>query len=254
MKTPVFIVADDLGLSAEVNLGTAAAFEAGMLAGASLMVNTAAADDACVLARQRGFHDRLGLHINLAEGRPLTAPIAEHEKFCRDGTFVWPRQPCWSLTKREQQAVEFECEAQYRRCRDMGIQPVRIDSHCHVHKHWPVSTILFRLALEWGVHAVRLAVNADARPAWHPKRLYGSAFNFRVRRRGLDYATYFGDMNDVRALLGTTALPVEIMVHPYIDRRGKLHNLYGPQRRSLAAEVDAIAHKVVIMKHIERLR
>lgn len=247
MKTPALVVADDFGLSSGANKGIVAAFEAGMLSGASLMVNMPGFEEACLLARRHGLDDRIGLHVNLAEGTPLTEPILDHAKFCRDGDFAWPRPPCFSLTTREREAVTIECEAQYRRYREAGMRPLRLDSHRHVHKHWPVATVLLRLSRLWGVPTVRLSVNAGSRPWWHPNRLYGTAFNARLRRRRMADARYFGDIDDVRSLLGRTVRRVEIMVHPYRDRRGRLHNLFGAQRRSLRADLDAVRDRIVIL-------
>ena len=45
--------------------------EAGVVTLASVMVNGAAAEAGIQLARERGFLGRLGLHLNLTEGRPL---------------------------------------------------------------------------------------------------------------------------------------------------------------------------------------
>ena len=254
MRTPVLVVADDFGLSAGVNKGVVAAFEAGMLSGASLIVNMPGFEEACRLARRHGLQDKIGLHVNLAEGTPLTEPIRSHAKFCRDGVFAWPRRPCFSLTNREREAVAVECEAQYRRYREAGMRPLRLDSHRHIHKHWPVATILLRLSRPWGVPSVRLSVNAGARPWWHPNRLYATAFNARLRLRRMADTRYFGDIDDVRSLLGKTARRVEIMVHPYMDRRRRLHNLFGAQRRSLRADLDAVKDQVVVLPDLEQGR
>lgn len=247
MKTPVLVVADDFGLSAGVNKGVVAAFEAGMLSGASLIVNMPGFEEACSLAQRHGLQGKIGLHVNLAEGTPLTEPIQNHAKFCRDGVFAWPRPPCFSLTNREREAVTIECEAQYARYRAAGMRPLRLDSHRHVHKHWPVATVLLRLSRSWGVPTVRLSVNAGARAWWRPKRLYGTAFNARLRLRRMADARYFGDIDDVRPLLGRTAHRVEIMVHPCMDRRGRLHNLFGARRRSLRADLDAVKDRIVVL-------
>ena len=66
----LIIVADDFGVSEQRNLGILHAMEAGVVTLASVMVNGAAAEAGIQLARERGFLGRLGLHLNLTEGRP----------------------------------------------------------------------------------------------------------------------------------------------------------------------------------------
>ena len=51
--------------------------EAGVVTLASVMVNGAAAEAGIQLARERGFLGRLGLHLNLTEGRPLLGAARE---------------------------------------------------------------------------------------------------------------------------------------------------------------------------------
>ena len=78
------IVADDFGVSEQRNLGILHAMEAGVVTLASVMVNGAAAEAGIQLARERGFLGRLGLHLNLTEGRPLLG-AAEVPSLLLDG-------------------------------------------------------------------------------------------------------------------------------------------------------------------------
>ena len=71
------INADDFGLSQEVNSAVVQCFRDGTIDRTTLLVNMPQTDAACALAREHGFFDRVGLHINLVEGTPLTA-LAAH--------------------------------------------------------------------------------------------------------------------------------------------------------------------------------
>ena len=68
----VIVTADDFGLDPEVNEAIVNGVAAGFVSNVSLLVNFPSFGEACELARQHGFADRLGLHFNLTEGRPLT--------------------------------------------------------------------------------------------------------------------------------------------------------------------------------------
>lgn len=69
------INADDFGLSEEVNEAIIYGFQQGFLDRTSLMVNMPFCADAVRKARQYGFDDKVGLHLNLVQGTPLTEPI-----------------------------------------------------------------------------------------------------------------------------------------------------------------------------------
>ena len=72
---PLIIHADDFGINESVSRCIAECIDRGWVSETSLMVNMPYADDAVELARQRGFDERVGLHLNLSEGRPLTREI-----------------------------------------------------------------------------------------------------------------------------------------------------------------------------------
>ena len=115
----MIVNADDLGASAERNAAIAEAFERGLITSASLLPNGPAFDDAVALVAGRV----VGVHLNLTEGLPLTAPIA---RFCdADGYFrPWRgRELVVALRPRERRAVTRELGAQVERCRLAGISP-----------------------------------------------------------------------------------------------------------------------------------
>ena len=65
------IVADDFGISEQRNLGIVHAMLHGVVTHTSIMANGAAAAAAVALAHEHGLSDRVNLHLNLTEGRPL---------------------------------------------------------------------------------------------------------------------------------------------------------------------------------------
>ena len=75
----MIINADDFGYSAEVNEAVSECFRAGVINRATIMVNMPGAEEAARIARENGFFDRVGLHINLTEGKALTDECAASE-------------------------------------------------------------------------------------------------------------------------------------------------------------------------------
>lgn len=128
--------ADDLGLSAAVNAGIAAAHERGIVTSASLMVRQAAAPAGAAYA---AAHPALavGLHIDLGQW--------DYE----GGEWMAAYQRC---QPDDEDAVEAECRAQldlFRRL--MNRDPTHLDSHQHTHMSEPVAAVADRLAAELGV-------------------------------------------------------------------------------------------------------
>ena len=80
---------DDFGLSEEVNRAVADCFALGLIDRTTLLVNMPLSEAARELAASRGFLGRVGLHINLVEGRPLTVRCRENPVLCdENGLFA----------------------------------------------------------------------------------------------------------------------------------------------------------------------
>ena len=71
----LFVNADDFGLSHEVNMAIVEAFKKGLINNTTIMVNMPGFEEAVRLAEKYGFFDRVGLHLNLFEGKHLTEDI-----------------------------------------------------------------------------------------------------------------------------------------------------------------------------------
>jgi predicted glycoside hydrolase/deacetylase ChbG (UPF0249 family) len=135
---PRFLIvnADDLGLSAEVNVGIFAAHTGGIVTGASLMVRQAAAGAA---ARQAAAHPGLavGLHLDLGQWDYARGEWIQAYRHCDPDDAA---------------AVGAECRAQLELFRTLlGRDPTHLDSHQHVHLSEPAATVAAALADELGV-------------------------------------------------------------------------------------------------------
>jgi predicted glycoside hydrolase/deacetylase ChbG (UPF0249 family) len=129
----LIVNADDLGLSAAVNAGIAAAHEGGVVTSASLMVRQGAAAAA---AQYTAEHPTLavGLHIDLGQW--------DYES----GEWRLAYERC---AFDDASAVEAECRAQLELFRGLlDRDPTHLDSHQHTHMSEPVAAVAERLAAE----------------------------------------------------------------------------------------------------------
>jgi predicted glycoside hydrolase/deacetylase ChbG (UPF0249 family) len=213
----IVINADDLGRTESVNRAIAESFERGLITSASLMANMPAFDGAISLISDGALGERIGVHLNLTEGTSLTVPIRSFSKLCGPAGELKPRAAnIWRLSADEARAIEAEYAAQIEAVVAAGIKPSHLDSHQHFHTQWPIGPIVIRLARRYGVPAIRLSRNCGPLPGL-PKRIYKTVFNARLRRSGLVLTRHFGNASDA-AMIDQFRGPVEIMVHPDLDR------------------------------------
>jgi predicted glycoside hydrolase/deacetylase ChbG (UPF0249 family) len=239
----VVVNADDLGMSREVNEGIVQAFEKGLISSATIMANMPAFEGACELVRHYKLQRRIGLHLNLTSGRPLSAEIAASPRFC-DTEGQWrPRRRVLWTTRKEALALETEIGAQVLACTRQGIPPTHFDSHHHMHTEWGIAPIVIRAAKRHGIRAIRLALNCGPgrRGASAAHRMSASAYrgvhNVYLRRHGLAKTAYFGDPSDAAHVLTTTRADVEVMVHPTLDECGRLIDADGEGLEAVLARL-----------------
>lgn len=220
--------ADDFGISREVNEAVRLSFDRGIITNTTLMVNMPFAEEAVALAKENGFAERVGLHLNLTAGIPLTSKIRSFSNFCdSDGRFNAGFHLVTSkrlhIDREESAAVGEEIEAQMRRYLAFGLPEKHIDSHHHAHTDMSVFRELGPLLHKYSFRSVRISRNmyerVSAFNAWY-KRMY----NRKLKKTGLKITDYFGSFRDFSAYydkLPYGAL-VEVMLHPMFSQDGTL--------------------------------
>ena len=212
----IIVCADDFGMSTDVNLAIVAAFERRLISRTSIMVNMPGFLAACDLADRHGLQGRVGLHLNLTEGWPLTAPIRRNPRFCEANGGLRPRRALAVLSRAERTAVEHELQAQIEAAVRAGLTPTHLDSHHHVHTEWPIGAIVMRLAVRYGIRSVRLTRNCGPRLGTL-RAAYRVLYNRRLRAAGLAGTTNFGSVDDVVTLSARRGRVCEASVHPGLD-------------------------------------
>ena len=212
-----FIVhADDFGFSKSVNQCINKCFAEKWLSEASLMVNMPACDEAVEIARRHGYAHRVGLHLNLTEGEPLTELIKECPRFCSEEgifnkVFHLSTVGRFFISQKEKLAAQIEILAQIKKFCAYGGLMMKVDSHHHAHTDWAIYKILKPIALEFGFTSMR--ISADMHNVRIDKELYKRLYNRDVRKH-FQTTNHFDGI--VPGLIANASGKTEVMVHPLL--------------------------------------
>ncbi len=220
------INADDFGRNSNVNAAILHSFQNGWVSSATIMANMPGFDNACQLAHQEKLVEKIGLHIVLTEGYPLTEKIRNQPLFCdNSGRFKLNRNKrvLW-LNKDQKKALAEEIRAQVNRCRDNGIPITHVDSHHHIHEEIGVISVIISLMREFGIPYIRIMCNTAELCSIH-RRFYAMLYNGYLKYRGLNRTYYFGSIDQYIAFKkkypkNITKKIFDIMIHPILNDEG----------------------------------
>jgi hypothetical protein len=248
----VVVNADDFGISRPVNSAIGACFEAGRISSATLLANQPWLEEACDLARSKGFVDRLGVHLTLTFGEPLSAAMRDELR----------GEPTLNLRERRilssralQRAIVEEVRAQIQRVVSAGIRPTHIDSHHHILNSFPYAASAITAARDLGITRMRIARNRFISRS--PGRvLFKAAYNRFVRWRGMRTTDTFTDVRPLFTHLAAGGrFPggvVEVMCHPgarlpdeFLPYSSETELLLGPEWGNALRAVDLIGYAQV---------
>jgi hypothetical protein len=248
----VVLTADDFGLDQTVNAAIATAMAAGWVTHGSLLANMPCAPEAWELARQCAAHERIGLHLNLSQGVPVSQAMRGSSTFCRDGVFLpvenFPRYRFLSTADRD--AVSHELRAQLGVMKRLGIKPSHLDSHNDVHLAPSIARVVADVARDEGFPRVRISRNCGMRLGV-ARRVHHRAYNLWLARRGLRGVDYRGFVNDVIWLAERgrlrAGLRIEVLLHPRLTASGGICD--APWPGTLEARVTELRRQ---LRSIER--
>lgn len=222
MKHLIVVNADDFGMSSGVNDAILKSFEMRWISTTTIMCNMPAFEEACEIAHQKKLVDRIGIHLNLTEGFPLSEKIKKMKKFCDSDGRMYKSFKGHFFDFSESQAVYEEFEMQLKRLNSFGILPTHADSHHHSHHFLGTQSIVIKLAKANLIPAVRLRFNfGNLSPQ---RKLYSKLYNIRLELAGLAKTKYFCEIRSATESLYNMNKPVEIMVHPYPGDNGEIVN------------------------------
>ena len=214
----IIINADDFGLNEHCSKAIAQAFREGLITDTTMMATGDYFDEAVALAEEQGFINRIGIHLNLTEGEPLTEDIISCPRFVTDGRFNKQYDRTKPLSKEEKAAIYIEWNAQVEKIQKAGVKITHADSHHHIHTGIFVAPIAVKVCQEHGIDKMRLHRNLGRINAI--KRFVKNKYNHWLHKQGMITTDYFAYVVDIE----NAEIPdnTEIMVHPDFDKEGVL--------------------------------
>ncbi|MDD3037982.1 ChbG/HpnK family deacetylase [Bacteroides sp.] len=153
-----FVNADDFGLNQYRNEAVVYSFQKGISSKTSLIINSEFTEEAVELSKKYDFFDKVGLHINITEGIPLTVGLKEIRSYCNeDSTFVntSPRSLLKVFSLSHIKVLRSEIEAQIKKYLDYGFTLPYIDTHNDIIFNLPVWYALEPLLLKYDISVIR---------------------------------------------------------------------------------------------------
>lgn len=142
----LIVNADDFGLSPGVNRGIVEAYRHGIVTSTTLLVNLPAAVAAATLAKWLGGL-KVGLHLNLTQGKPASDPLRVPSLVNHQGDFLGNNEE--SIAVWQEADIRREFQAQMARYLSLGLAPTHVDSHHHIHRHPKVLETILALERDW---------------------------------------------------------------------------------------------------------
>ena len=224
VERDIIVNADDFGKDALTTEAILRCLCEGNITHTTCMVNMPYCTEAMRLAKENGVLDRIGLHVNLTEGVPLTDDIRKCSLFCdSDGQFNGAMyrhglKTRFLLPLDVRKAVKTEVDAQAEKFIELGGVLMHADSHHHVHFDWAVGRVVVPELKVMGFSTVRIGYNAGNGRRL-PVRIYRAIYNKWIRcqigARSDWFCSYPGYQDETENWKNRSGT-VEIMVHPII--------------------------------------
>jgi hopanoid biosynthesis associated protein HpnK len=154
----LIVTADDFGLAPEVNAAVETAHSNGILTAASLMMGAPAAADAVDRAR-RMRSLRVGLHIVLTDGYPVSPPSRLPDLVDKSGRFrsdMIRSSVRIFIDPTVRRQVAYEIAAQFEAFVATGLRLDHVDCHKHWHLHPAISGLILDIGERYGMTALRI--------------------------------------------------------------------------------------------------
>lgn len=217
IKNKVTINADDFGKSASINQAIALCFEKKLINRTTIMVNMPFFNEAVKISQNKYFFDKVGLHINLMEGKPITKDIVKYPQVCTNGIFNGKLQKYIRshifYDSQFKKALKDEIEAQINIYIETGFTLLHLDSHFHLHNELIIYSILKPLAKKYHFKSMRILRNLMPKNTINEaiKYCYKTIINYDIKHN-FQHTEFFGSYHDFN--LFYKKLSVEVMVHP----------------------------------------
>lgn len=223
----IIINADDFGKDRNTNAAVLECFKHEWISSASIMANMPGFFEACQMTQDYNLVNKIGIHLVLTEGLPLTEKIKTLPRFCDpSGVFILKRnRRVLALNQEEKDALSIEIIAQIKRCQSCKLPLTHFDSHHHMHEEWGILKLVMPILKNYGIPHIRILNNLHRSET--SKSLYRTLINFYLRLWSKPRSVYFGTAIDYRnasqrVYRASIKNSVEIMTHPTLDTFGSI--------------------------------
>lgn len=153
----IIVNADDFGLSHGRNIGVDYCFRNGIATQASIIMNSLYSSEAIDMAREGGYMDRIGLHLNVASGQVMSQSIKNNKEYCKDGMFHVLGTRSFKMVFKVSGVSELreEFDAQINSFFSSGFSFKHIDVHCDMLFNRSVLRAIIPLLNKYGIDSVR---------------------------------------------------------------------------------------------------
>ena len=231
----LIINADDFGISKAVNYAIMAAMDSTICTDTTFLANFEESENAASLAISLNRTDRVGIHLNLTEGLPLSLKIRNEPRFCnQEGYFHNTKlKHIVQLSKSERIAVQEELTSQIRLSRKFGIPISHADSHNHIHEEPGLGLLIMDILKNENIPYLRLTNNIGKTS--FVNKMYRSTYNLILGFKGLTVTEYFGSLSDLdnyKKVIAKDSV-VELMIHPGNIVDNQILDVYSKENLSL---------------------
>lgn len=209
----VIINADDFGLNQSCTEAICEAFNKKLITDTTLVANGEAFDYAVKEINKKALNGKVGIHMNLTEGVPLTEAIKECPEFVTNGVFHGKILRFKPLNKCVRKKVYNEMVAQVEKIEKEGITISHADSHHHIHTAIFIAPIFMKVCKEKGIEKIRIHRNIGNIHLY--KRIGKKFYNLWLKLKKFKSVRYFGMVDDIEKV--GVFDDMEIMVHPEYD-------------------------------------
>lgn len=275
----LIITGDDFGLALPVNEAIIEAHQKGILTAASLMTGEGFFRDAVERAKQTPSL-KVGLHLTLVEGRPVSDPRQIPDLVDSSGLFYTHLSRAgfrFFFHPGIRNQLETEIRAQFEAFSKTGLVLDHVNAHNHMHLHPTILRLMLKVGKDYGLSAVRLPNEPPLRSSKASGKPLGSRFaswiflwpwiNLMRRLLGrarIRYNDYFFGMEDSGAMTRNLVLRIlnylpdgitEICFHPATHRSEETDQSMSNYRHAdeFQALTDESVLQAVRTSNIERI-
>lgn len=260
----LIINADDYGYNPNCTRAITECLRKGWITNTTLMVTMPDCEEALDQAKSGGFLNRIGLHLNLYGGKPLTDKIKHCPRFCDEEggfnhQFCNGLKQCWTpLSAIESDALGMEVSAQCARYIELGLPVRHLDSHHHSHLHPCVLPIVSVVAKAYGFQTMRRGLNAHSRQPIKRSIYNHLLCNYQsriIRAHDFTLTRYMTDFEGFKFNFDQFEEndTVELMVHPFYAISGILDETGEMSDSGLRSMSDVVEFVERRASHIEKI-